>query len=478
MPTSSTPPRSEDGRDRISARMSLKGDDSGAATPPSSGEDGPLRVAPEVSSSVPRRGGGAAGPSSHPVEVGGAGGGIAPGAAASDEDDASPGPRGRGRGACVPSPTGEHSMPVPVPTRSLRRDAPCPPDEPRSCLDGGGASAPRPVVGPETRLADRTTPLSALAETSSPSVQLWARHLLSASPLNARQSLPTRSAREMARQEALSEGRWNGSPGLEAEVWTRIREQAATMATEEPIVASNVGAIVTTHPNLQSSLAFLLANKLASPALLGTQLLQLFAATYARHPDLSFAAATDLQACVERDPASDSYVQVLLFYKGFQAIQAHRMAHALWSEGRHALALALQSRTSETFAVDIHPAAAVGFGILLDHATGVVIGETAVIGDNVSMLHHITLGGSGTGRGKRHPTVGNGVLIGAGASLLGPVLIGANCKIGAGSVVLADLPARVVAVGVPAKIVKQLPPEVQPAASMDQTGDFAFDYVI
>ena len=176
----------------------------------------------------------------------------------------------------------------------------------------------------------------------------------------------------------------------------------------------------------------------------------------------------DLQAVLDRDPACDKYVQCLLFFKGFQAIQSQRVAHWMWQRGRRALALALQSRMSEVFSVDVHPAARIGRGVMMDHATGIVIGETTIIGDNVSMLHHVTLGGSGTGHGSRHPIIGNGVLLGAGVSVLGPVVIGAGSKIGAGSVVVTSLPAHVVAVGVPAKVVKRLADFEEPVAEMDQ----------
>lgn len=205
---------------------------------------------------------------------------------------------------------------------------------------------------------------------------------------------------------------------------------------------------------------------------------------------------------MDRDPACQRYIQPVLFFKGFQALQAYRLAHYFWSRGRQTLAIALQSQISQCFAVDIHPAARIGMGILIDHATGVVIGETAVIGDNVSILHHVTLGGTGSGRGDRHPKIGNGVLIGAGASILGNITVGENAKIGAGSVVLSPVPAHATAVGVPARSAVRKPKEpapgavgagtgsaagasspteeVEPALLMDQSIDewLAFDWVI
>jgi serine O-acetyltransferase len=167
----------------------------------------------------------------------------------------------------------------------------------------------------------------------------------------------------------------------------------------------------------------------------------------------------------------------MLHFKGFQAVQCYRITNFLWNQGRQSLAVAISVRVSELFAVDIHPAATIGRGVMLDHATGIVIGETAVVGDNVSMLHHVSLGGSGIGRSVRHPTIGHGVLLGAGVAVLGPVKVGAGCKVGAGSVVVADLPDHVVAVGVPARIVKRGLRQ-EPVRDMDSCADFILDYVI
>uniref|UniRef100_A0A0D9YNX6 serine O-acetyltransferase n=1 Tax=Oryza glumipatula TaxID=40148 RepID=A0A0D9YNX6_9ORYZ len=241
----------------------------------------------------------------------------------------------------------------------------------------------------------------------------------------------------------------------ESRVWSQIKAEARRDADGEPALASFVYATVLSHPTLAGSLAFHLANKLASSSTLlsSTLLYDLFAAAHAARPDLRAAAAADLLAAGARDPACAGRLShCLLDYKGFLAVQAHRVAHALWAQGRRALALALQSRVAEVFAVDIHPAAAVGSGVLLDHATGVVIGETAVVGDGVSILHHVTLGGTGEAVGDRHPKVGDGVLIGAGATILGNVRIGAGAKIGAGSLVLADVPPGATAVGNPARL--------------------------
>lgn len=280
-------------------------------------------------------------------------------------------------------------------------------------------------------------------------------------------------------QIALPSSGWQTLPHhLHAEaLWQAIREEARNDAEMEPALASFVHTAILTHGSLAKSMAFMLANKLSSRTLLGTQLMRLIMAAYEDDPGIMEACRADVQAVRERDAACDKFLHCILYYKGFQAVQCHRIAHWLWQQGRQTLAVAIQSRVSEVMQVDIHPAAQIGRGIMIDHATGVVIGETAVVGDNVSLLHHVTLGGSGTGRGRRHPTLGHGVLLGAGVCVLGPITIGAGSKVGAGSVVVTELPCHCVAVGVPARIIKQNCTH-EPCTDMDLVEDFILDYQI
>ncbi len=250
-------------------------------------------------------------------------------------------------------------------------------------------------------------------------------------------------------------------------VWSELREQVAAMASSETMLASYLHATVLTHRSLEHSLSFLLAAKLASPNLSAMSLRDVIDEALHASPDIREAVRRDLTAVVERDPAARGVAEPFLYFKGFHALQSYRIAHWLWSEGREALALYLQSRISQIFAVDIHPAARIGKGILIDHATGVIIGETAVVGDDVSMLHEVTLGGTGKERGDRHPKVGNGVMIGAGAKILGNVKIGEGSKIAACSVVLKDVPPHSTVAGVPARIVGH-PVAAAPSLFMEQ----------
>ncbi|KAI3766466.1 hypothetical protein L2E82_16526 [Cichorium intybus] len=271
----------------------------------------------------------------------------------------------------------------------------------------------------------------------------------------------------------------NGGENESDWVWNEIKAEARRDAESEPALASYLYSTIISHSSLTRSLSFHLGNKLCSSTLLSTLLYDLFLNTFSSDASLLSATVADLRAARQRDPACISFAHCLLNYKGFLAIQAHRVAHRLWALNRKPIALALHSRIADVFAVDIHPAARVGKGILLDHATGVVIGETAVVGNNVSILHHVTLGGTGKVGGDRHPKIGDGVLIGAGATVLGNVKIGEGAKIGAGSLVMIDVPPRTTAVGNPARLVGgQEKPKVHedvPGETMDHT---SFIYVI
>ncbi|KAK2967264.1 hypothetical protein RJ640_004830, partial [Escallonia rubra] len=236
-------------------------------------------------------------------------------------------------------------------------------------------------------------------------------------------------------------------------VWLTMKGEARSDVEQEPILSNYYFTSILNHGSLESALAHHLSMKLSNSSLPSGTLYDLFVGVLAEDEEIIRAVKEDLMAVRERDPACISYVHCFLNFKGFIACQAHRVAHRLWSQGRKILALLIQNRVSEVFAVDIHPGAIIGRGILLDHATGLVIGETAVIGDNVSILHNVTLGGTGKASGDRHPKIGDGVLIGAGTCVLGNVRIGDGAKIGAGSVVLKEVPARTTAVGNPARLI-------------------------
>jgi serine O-acetyltransferase len=236
-------------------------------------------------------------------------------------------------------------------------------------------------------------------------------------------------------------------------VWDAIRAEALAMATAEPLVASLAHAVILRHDTLEAALSFRLAQKLGDADIPAIVLREVADEAFRADPAIGEAARADIQAVRDRDPACERHVEPVLFFKGFQALTAHRVAHWLWGQGRRDLAKHLQMRLSEVFAIDIHPAARIGKGIMIDHGHGIVIGETAVIGDDVSMLHHVTLGGTGKETGDRHPKIGAGVLIGAGAKVLGAISVGACSRIAAGSVVLADVPPCKTVAGVPARIV-------------------------
>lgn len=256
----------------------------------------------------------------------------------------------------------------------------------------------------------------------------------------------------------------------DSEIWNQIREEAAADAQREPALASFLHTVVLDHQRLGSALSYILACKLGSSTVTALTLRDFMDAVFASDPTIGDAIRADLQAVVTRDPACRGYSQPLLYFKGFHALQSYRVAHYYWTNGREPLALYLQSRISEVFAVDIHPGARIGKGILFDHATSVVIGETAVVEDDFSMLHEVTLGGTGKVGGDRHPKIRRGVMIGAGAKVLGNIVVGEGAKIGAGSVVLEDVPPHCTVAGVPAQMMG-FPAHAFPALDMDQSFD-------
>ena len=275
----------------------------------------------------------------------------------------------------------------------------------------------------------------------------------------------------MAHLEVIDGGRRDS-------VWASMRREAQATALAEPNLASLLNAVVLRHQSLADALSYQLARKLGDQELRALSMREIAEEAYASDPAIVADVAADLKAVFERDPACKGYVQPMLFFKGFLALQSQRVGHWLWRQGREAMALYLQSRVSELFQVDIHPAAPIGRGAFIDHGTGIVIGETASVGEDVSMLQNVTLGGTGAERGDRHPKIGRGVLLGAGAKVLGNIAIGDYAKIAAGSVVLRPVPAHCTAAGVPARI---LPCKTcaEPAKSMDQAlGDEAYNYAI
>lgn len=250
-------------------------------------------------------------------------------------------------------------------------------------------------------------------------------------------------------------------------VWTRIRAEAEDMVRAEPLLGGLVHNSILHHDSIECALAYRISLKLASAEMSEQLVREISDAAFRADPDLSLAARADIVAVFDRDPACHRFLQPVLFFKGFQAVQAYRVANWLWREGRHDMAYFLQMRCSEVFGVDIHPAARIGRGIMIDHAHSIVIGETAVVGNNVSMLHSVTLGGTGKEDGDRHPKIGDGVLIGAGAKVLGNIRVGQCSRIAAGSVVLHEVPEKTTVAGVPAKVVGEAGCS-NPATEMDQ----------
>ncbi len=250
-------------------------------------------------------------------------------------------------------------------------------------------------------------------------------------------------------------------------VWQRIRNEAEEAVRCEPLLGALIHSGLLHHATFERALSYRFSMKLASAEMSEQILREIADQAYETDPDIGAAARADLMAVYERDPAAHRFIQPILFFKGYQAVQAYRVGHWLWQTGRKDMAYFVQMRVSEAFGVDIHPAARIGRGIMIDHAHSIVIGETAVVGDNVSMLHSVTLGGTGKEDGDRHPKIGDCVMIGAGAKVLGNIRVGNCSRIAAGSVVLEPVPANTTVAGVPARVVGKAGCD-KPALTMDQ----------
>ena len=236
-------------------------------------------------------------------------------------------------------------------------------------------------------------------------------------------------------------------------IWDRIRSEAEEIARKEPVLGGFIFSTVLNHSSFEDALIHRLARRLGNADIGADLVVQAFEDALEAEPDIGFAARADIIATFERDPACHRYADPLLYFKGYQAIQTHRMAHRLWEMGRTDFAYYLQSRSSIIASVDIHPAARIGKGIMVDHGHDIVIGETALIEDNVSIMQGVTLGGTGKATGDRHPKIRWGVLVGAGAKILGNIEIGHCSRVAACSVVLHDVPPNTTVAGVPAKVV-------------------------
>lgn len=250
-------------------------------------------------------------------------------------------------------------------------------------------------------------------------------------------------------------------------VWERVRTEASAAAEHDPVLAGFLYSTILNHGSLESAVIHRIAERLDHPDMPAALIRQAYQSMAGENTEWSKVLRIDMQAVFDRDPACERYIEPLLYFKGFHAIQTHRLAHWLWENGRRDFALYLQGRVSSVFQVDIHPAVKMGQGIFFDHATGIVIGMTAVIEDDVSILQGVTLGGTGKESGDRHPKIRHGVLIGAGAEILGNIEVGNCSKVAAGSVVLKPVPKCVTVAGVPAKIVGEAGC-AEPGRSMDQ----------
>ena len=278
------------------------------------------------------------------------------------------------------------------------------------------------------------------------------------------------NALENRHHEVLSTANSRLQRAPDTSLWEAMKNEAREKAQHEPILGSYFHATILNHKSFQSALSFRIASRLDTPMLPTMMIRDVIEEALSDAPTILTAAEIDILATYTRDPACDDVSTPFLFFKGFHALQAHRIANWLWHRDRQALARFFQNQISVTLGVDIHPAARIGSGIMLDHATGIVIGETAVVEDDVSILHSVTLGGSGKESGDRHPKIRRGVLLSAGCKVIGNIEVGEGAKVGAGSVVLHDVPPHVTVAGVPAQIVGR-PGCASPSLEMDQSLD-------
>jgi serine O-acetyltransferase len=279
--------------------------------------------------------------------------------------------------------------------------------------------------------------------------------------------IPSKGPKELVIMAITSHAAQSGRIEAYDPIWQTIREEAEAVMMTERVLGGFVYATILSHERLEDAICHRLAQRLNHADVDAGIIGQIFSDVLIARPEIGHCFRADLAAVFDRDPACHRYIEPLLYFKGFHALVTHRFAHTLWTEGRQDFALYLQSQSSRIFGVDMHPAARIGRGLMFDHATAIVVGETAVIGDHCSLLHGVTLGGSGKQSGDRHPKIGDNVMIGAGAKVLGNISVGNCCRVAAGSVVLQDVPPQSTVAGVPAKIVGPAGcPE--PARTMDQ----------
>jgi serine O-acetyltransferase len=258
-------------------------------------------------------------------------------------------------------------------------------------------------------------------------------------------------------------------------LWSKLLEEAEAAYDREPNLAALLRRTVLDRSSFEDAVIHRVATRLANELVAGAQIISAFTGALREDTDIALAFRADINAVIDRDPACDRFIEPFLYFKGYHAIQTHRLAHWLWTKGQSDFALYLQSRSSDVFQTDIHPAARIGKGVFLDHATGFVVGATATIDDDVSILQNVTLGGTGKEAGDRHPKVRRGVMIGAGAKILGNIEIGEFSRVAAGSVVLHPVPGHSTVAGVPAKVVTKSH-KGEPFRDMDQLlGQLAYD---